>query len=121
MMIDAVAYGYAPLEIIWQAKGGRWSIGNIVGKPPRWFEFDQDNKLVFKSGVTGTEPLPENRFLVVRIDPCMPIRMGIKCLVNVFGHVRSREMVFAGGQCLWRNTEARFYTACIRVLQKSDE
>jgi phage gp29-like protein len=54
-MMDAVAYGYAPLEIIWQANNGRWSIGNIVGKPPQWFEFDQENKLV-----------PENRFLVVR-------------------------------------------------------
>jgi phage gp29-like protein len=65
-MMDAVAYGYAPLEIIWQAHNGRWSIGDIVGKPPEWFEFDQENKLVFKTGVIGTEPLPENRFLVVR-------------------------------------------------------
>jgi phage gp29-like protein len=68
-MMDAVAYGYAPLEIIWRANNGRWSIGDIMGKPPQWFEFNQDNELVFKTGAIGIEPLPKNRFLVVRHRP----------------------------------------------------
>jgi phage gp29-like protein len=65
-MMDAVAYGYAPLEILWEARDGRWSIGNIVGKSPEWFEFNQDNQLVFRTGSIGQEALPENRFLVVQ-------------------------------------------------------
>jgi hypothetical protein len=32
-MMDAVAYGYSPLEIIWLPDNGRWGIGDIVGKP----------------------------------------------------------------------------------------
>jgi phage gp29-like protein len=65
-MMEAVAYGYSPLEIIWEAHEGKWGIGNLVGKPPEWFEFDQDNRLVFRTGIIGQETLPENRFLVVQ-------------------------------------------------------
>ena len=65
-MMEAVAYGYSPIEIIWEAHEGKWGIGNLVGKPPEWFEFDQDSRLVFRSGISGQEALPENRFLVVQ-------------------------------------------------------
>jgi phage gp29-like protein len=65
-MMDAVAYGYSPLEILWEAREGRWGIGNIVGKPPEWFEFTPENRLVFRTGATGQEELPENRFLLVQ-------------------------------------------------------
>jgi phage gp29-like protein len=65
-MMDAAAYGYSPLEIIWEARDGKWGIGNIVGKPPEWFEFNQENRLVFRTGITGQEELPENRFLLVQ-------------------------------------------------------
>jgi phage gp29-like protein len=65
-MMEAVAYGYSPIEIIWEAHDGKWGIGNLVGKPPEWFEFDQDNRLVFRTGLSGQEALPENRFLVVQ-------------------------------------------------------
>jgi phage gp29-like protein len=65
-MMDAVAYGYSPLEIIWEAREGKWGIGNIVGKPPEWFEFTPENRLVFRTGITGQEDLPENRFLLVQ-------------------------------------------------------
>jgi phage gp29-like protein len=65
-MMEAVAYGYSPIEIIWETHEGKWSIRNLVGKPPEWFEFDQDNRLVFRTGIIGQEVLPENRFLVVQ-------------------------------------------------------
>jgi hypothetical protein len=34
-MMEAVAFGYAPLEVIWLADGNYWAIGDIVGKSPR--------------------------------------------------------------------------------------
>jgi hypothetical protein len=77
-MMDAVAYGYSPLEVIWVPDGGRWGIGDIVGKPPQWFEFDQENRLVFKTGVSGTEELPANRFLVARHRPSYANPYGVK-------------------------------------------
>jgi phage gp29-like protein len=77
-MMDAVAYGYSPLEVIWEADGGRWGIGDIVGKPPQWFEFDQNNRLVFKTGAAGTEELPANRFLIARHRPSYANPYGVK-------------------------------------------
>ncbi|GAB6392295.1 MAG: DUF935 family protein [Treponematales bacterium] len=77
-MMDAVAYGYSPLEIIRVPDNGRWGIGDIVGKPPEWFEFDQDNRLVFKTGVVGSEILPDNRFLIARHRPSYANPYGVK-------------------------------------------
>ncbi|MDR1175339.1 MAG: DUF935 domain-containing protein [Treponema sp.] len=65
-MMDAVAYGYSPLEIIWEAHEGKWGIGNIVGKPAEWFEFTPENRLVLRTGSGGQEEPPENRFLLVQ-------------------------------------------------------
>jgi phage gp29-like protein len=64
--MDAVAYGYAPLEILWKRDGDVWGIENIVGKLPQWFEFDSDNRLVFKGTGIAVELVPDNRFLVVQ-------------------------------------------------------
>jgi phage gp29-like protein len=83
-MMDAVAYGYSPLEVIWLPDNGRWGIGDIVGKPPQWFEFDQENRLVFRTGVTGTEPLPENRFLIARHRPSYANPYGVKVFSKCF-------------------------------------
>jgi phage gp29-like protein len=83
-MMDAVAYGYSPLEIVWAAKEGRWGIENIVGKPPQWFEFNPDNKLVFRIGVTGREELPENRFLLVSHRPSYANPYGDKVFSKCF-------------------------------------
>jgi phage gp29-like protein len=83
-MMDAVAYGYSPLEVLWTAKEGRWGIENIVGKPPQWFEFNGDNKLVFRTGINGAEELPENRFLLVRHRPSYANPYGDKVFSKCF-------------------------------------
>lgn len=77
-MMEAVAYGYSPLEVIWRSEGGRWVIGDIVGKPPEWFEFNQENNLMFRTGVIGTEALPKNRFLIARHRPSYANPYGVK-------------------------------------------
>jgi phage gp29-like protein len=64
--------------VIWLPDNGRWGLGDIVGKPPQWFEFDQENRLVFRAGVIGTEPLPENRFLIARHRPSYANPYGVK-------------------------------------------
>jgi len=76
--MDAVAYGFSPLEIIWGVCEGRWSIDNIVGKPAKWFAFNNDNHLVFKSGFSNYEELPENKFILVRHRPSYENPYGVK-------------------------------------------
>jgi phage gp29-like protein len=93
-MMDAVAYGYSPLEVLWTANEGRWGISNIVGKPPHWFEFSQDNKLVLKTGLLGTEELPENRFLLVQHRPSYANPYGVKVFSKCFWPVTFKKNGF---------------------------
>jgi hypothetical protein len=93
-MMDAVAYGYSPLEVLWSPDGDRWGIGNIVGKPPQWFEFDQYNRLVFRTGFTATEEVPENRFLLVRHRPSYANPYGDKVFSKCFWPVTFKKNGF---------------------------
>ena len=93
-MMDAVAYGYSPLEVLWTAKEGRWGISNLVGKPPQWFEFDQENKLVLKTGVLAAEELPENRFLLVQHRPSYANPYGVKVFSKCFWPVTFKKNGF---------------------------
>jgi phage gp29-like protein len=93
-MMDAIAYGYSPLEVLWAAKEGRWGIANIVGKPPQWFEFNQENKLVLKTGALGTEELPENRFLLVQHRPSYANPFGVKVFSKCFWPVTFKKSGF---------------------------
>jgi phage gp29-like protein len=93
-MMDAVAFGYSPLEVLWTAKEGKWGFSNIVGKPPQWFEFNQENKLVLKTGILGTEELPENRFLLVQHRPSYANPYGVKVFSKCFWPVTFKKNGF---------------------------
>ncbi|MDR0512056.1 MAG: DUF935 domain-containing protein [Treponema sp.] len=90
-MMDAVAFGFSPLEVLWTAKDKRWGIQNIVGKPPQWFEFDQDNRLVLKTGVLGTEELPPNRILLVQHRPSYANPYGVKIFSKCYWPVTFKK------------------------------
>ena len=93
-MMDAVAYGYSPLEILWTPRDGRWGIQDIVGKPPQWFIFNSENRLLFKAGKFGTEELPENRFLLVRNRPSYANPYGVKAFSKCFWPVTFKRNGF---------------------------
>jgi phage gp29-like protein len=93
-MMDAVAYGYSSLEVLWRADGGRWDVGDIVGKSPQWFEFDQENRLVFRTGVIGAEALPENRFLLARHRPSYANPYGVKVFSKCYWSVTFKKNGF---------------------------
>jgi phage gp29-like protein len=93
-MMDAVAYGFSPLEVLWTARDGRWGIQDIVGKPPQWFEFNQENRLVFKTSGMNTEELPENRFIIVRHKPSYANPYGVKVFSKCFWPVTFKKNGF---------------------------
>jgi phage gp29-like protein len=93
-MMDAAAYGYSPLEVLWTRDGEKWGISDIVGKPPQWFEFDQDNRLVFRTGVAGTEELPPNRFLLARHRPSYANPYGVKVFSKCYWPVTFKKNGF---------------------------
>ncbi|OHX10272.1 hypothetical protein BI347_20975 [Chromobacterium sphagni] len=69
-MLDAMLYGYQPMEIMWGKVGSYLVPVDIVGKPADWFVFDEDNQLRLrtKQAPLKGEELPERKFLVPRQD-----------------------------------------------------
>lgn len=63
-MMEAVLYGFKPIEIIWSTDGNYWLPSEIIGKPSEWFAFDKYSKLVFKGKNFYTEPVPDLKFIV---------------------------------------------------------
>jgi len=70
-ILDAVLYGYQPLEVIWGKVGGYLVPIDIVGKPPEWFCFDAENRLRMRTRENPAEGelLPERKFLLARQEP----------------------------------------------------
>lgn len=69
-MLDAVLYGYQPMEVMWDRVGGLWVPVDVVGKPADWFVYDEDNQLRMRTRqhpIRGEE-LPPRKFLVPRQD-----------------------------------------------------
>ena len=130
-MMDAVAFGYSPLEVLWMRDGEKWGIGDIVGKPPQWFEFDRENHLVFKTGTVGTEELPPNRFLLARHRPSYANPYGVKVFSKCYWPVTFKKNGFRwwtvfvekyGGAFLYgkypTNASEQYKTELLNALEK---
>lgn len=69
-MMDAVLYGYQPLEVMWGKVGGRIVPIDVIGKPAEWFVYDENNvlRLRTKQNRLRGDAVPERKFLVTRQD-----------------------------------------------------
>ncbi|HJU70374.1 MAG TPA: DUF935 domain-containing protein [Paucimonas sp.] len=85
-MLDAVLYGYQPMEVMWGKVGGYLVPVDIVGKPADWFVYDEENQLRLRtrqSPLKGEE-LPSRKFLVPRQDASYDNPYGFADLSMVF-------------------------------------
>ncbi len=64
-LLDAPLYGYQPAELMWTKDNGRFTVSNIVTKPPEWFHFDTDNRLRFRGNSGPAEGIlpPDYKFV----------------------------------------------------------
>jgi len=85
-MLDAVLYGYQPMEVMWGKVGGLLVPVDIVGKPADWFLYSPENELRFRSrqALVQGEELPPRKFLVPRQDPSYDNPYGFADLSMVF-------------------------------------
>jgi phage gp29-like protein len=80
-VLDAPYYGFTPVEIIWEAAGGRYRIKDLRPRPVEWFGWDSDGRLVFKSRLTALgEAVPAGKFLVARHFPSSSNPYGVRLL-----------------------------------------
>lgn len=85
-MLDAVLYGYQPMEVIWGKVGSLVVPVDIIGKPAEWFVFDTENQLRLrtKDNWLEGEELPERKFLLPRQDASYDNPYGFPDLSMVF-------------------------------------
>ena len=85
-MLDAVLYGYQPMEILFDRVGPYQVPVDIVGKPAEWFVYDEENKLRLRTRenpIKGEELHPR-KFLVPRQDASYNNPYGFPDLSMVF-------------------------------------
>jgi len=109
-ILDAVLFGFAPLEILYTQKNGYLVPVDLVGKPSDWFEFDVNNMLRFKSAdQTESIPTPNNKFIVIRHNATYDNPYGYpvlsKCIYPVLFKV--------GTQRLWAEYCQKFGTPAL--------
>lgn len=57
-ILEAVLYGYQPIEVIWQFKNGVWIPTKLIAIPQEWVGFDANGELLLIDGITKTTPPP---------------------------------------------------------------
>ncbi|EDN2204900.1 DUF935 domain-containing protein [Salmonella enterica] len=64
-LLDAPLFGWQPAELMWTKDNGRFTVSNIVAKPPEWFHFDTDNQLRFRGKNGPSEGIlpPDYKFI----------------------------------------------------------
>jgi phage gp29-like protein len=99
-LMDAVLYGYQPLEVIWSKGQGRAPLPDrIVGKPADWFIFDADAQLRFRSreNLMEGEALAPRKFLLAQQEATYANPYGFADLSMCFWPVTFKK----GGLRYW--------------------
>jgi phage gp29-like protein len=67
-MLDASAYGFKPMEVLWRYVGEYLVATDIAGRPQDWFGFDPFGLLKFKGeyGLGTSELMLRKKFLIIR-------------------------------------------------------
>lgn len=92
-ILDAVLWGFQPIEILWGKTGSYVLPLDILGKPPEWFVFHETtNELLFKtrSNPLG-EQLPPKKFLVPQYCASYNNPYGERVLSRVFWPVTFKK------------------------------
>lgn len=90
--LDAVLYGFQPLEVLWEQREGRIFPRDVLGKPSKWFLFDTGNRLRFRAAgyIDGIE-LPQRKFILVQHQANYLNPYGVKLLSQCFWPVMFKK------------------------------
>lgn len=84
-MLDAVFYGYKPMEIMWKVDNGYIIPESIIGKPPEWFFFDTVNQLRFRhNDFPNGLVVPDKKFLIVQHNSSYKNPYGMALLARCY-------------------------------------
>ncbi|GAB4287268.1 MAG: hypothetical protein Kow0098_03530 [Ignavibacteriaceae bacterium] len=84
--LDAVPHGMQPVEVVWEQIGTMFLPVKLIDRPRRWFHFDADNNLRFKSKASPIkgEPVAQKKVLIFRNKPRYDNPYGQRVLSRCF-------------------------------------
>jgi len=98
--IDAVLmandWGMSPIEVVWKAKDNFIVPVDLVAKPARWFQFDEENRLRYLStkNMTIGEKIPDYKILLPRNRPTYDNPYGDALLSKCYWPVTFKRNAF---------------------------
>jgi hypothetical protein len=91
-MLDAVLYGYQPMEVMWGKVGYYLVPVDVTGKPADWFLYSRRTSCASaRQAQLQGEELPPRKFLVPRQDPSYHNPYGFADHPCAFGRPPSRR------------------------------
>jgi phage gp29-like protein len=97
-ILDCVLFGFQPLEVMWKQDGNLILPYDIVGKPPEWFVFDDENRLMLKTKDNPYgEELSGKKFLCPQYNPSYLNPYGERTLARIFWNITFKK----GGIKFW--------------------
>lgn len=104
--MEAVLYGYQPIEIGWQKVGSLIVPAVLEAKPQEWFVFDPDNQLRLRTKTNPWlgEALPDRKFLLPRQDATYQNPYGFADLSMCFWPIVFKK----GGVKFWLKFAEKF-------------
>ena len=105
-ILDAVLWGFQPLEVMWQVVGGLFLPVDIIAKPSHWFRFTADNELRFLSTNERYhgEELQPRKFLLAQHHKEYTNPYGEKVLTKCFWPVTFKKAAWKW----WVNSTEKF-------------
>jgi phage gp29-like protein len=77
-------WGASPIEAVWDTAGKYWAVKELLARPPRWFEFNNDNELVFKETYLAGKPVPDYKLLYCVNEPTYDNPYGVKLFSRLY-------------------------------------
>lgn len=97
--LDAVLFGYAVLEVVWEKAGSYILPKKVEGKPQEWFMFDSTNRLLLrtKDRFFEGEIVPDYKFILIQHNATYKNPYGFPELSRCFWPVTFKR----GGLKFW--------------------
>ena len=84
--LDAVPFGYQPVEVVWEKVGTYFLPVKLIDRPHQWFHFDMNNQPRFKSKASPVEGelIPDKKILMFRHQARYNNPYGVRVLSKCF-------------------------------------
>jgi phage gp29-like protein len=105
-ILDAVLFGYVPIELMWAPDGGRIKLTNARALPFRWFGFNEKNepRYISTKNMIDGEPIPTGKFVFARHQASFDNPYGVRLLSRAFWPVTFKR----GGLKWWVKFAEKF-------------